>query len=95
MRAAFGAYADHHSKASVRRAWSSWHGLFDHLVAEDVVEGNPMPAIDKPKRERGPSNTSEGTTLLTGFSKPLLDQSRRSRESFGRLATSLLSQRSP
>jgi integrase/recombinase XerC len=36
----------------------------DHLVAEDVVEGNPMPAIDKPKRERGPVKYIRGNHVV-------------------------------
>ena len=47
--AAFASWATDHASSSVRRAHSAWSGLFDHLVAEQVVEGNPMAAVPKPK----------------------------------------------
>lgn len=47
--AAFASWAADHAAASVRRAHSAWSSLFDFLVAEGVVEGNPMAAVPKPK----------------------------------------------
>lgn len=64
LRTAFGAFSSDHAKASITRAWSSWNALFDHLVAEDVVEGNPMPAIVKPKRTRGPVKVIRGDRIV-------------------------------
>jgi site-specific recombinase XerD len=49
LRAAFSSWASDHASASVRRAHSAWSNLFDFLVAEGVLEGNPMAAIPKPK----------------------------------------------
>lgn len=49
LRAAFSSWASDHAAASVRRAHSSWSSLFDFLVAEGVLDGNPMAAIPKPK----------------------------------------------
>jgi integrase/recombinase XerC len=49
LRAAFSSWASDHAAASVRRAHSAWSNLFDFLVAEGVVDGNPMAAIPKPK----------------------------------------------
>lgn len=49
LRAAFSSWAADHAAASVRRAHSAWSSFFDFLVAEGVVEGNPMAAIPKPK----------------------------------------------
>jgi integrase/recombinase XerC len=46
---AFASWAADHAAASVRRAHSAWSSLFDFLVAEGVVEGNPMAAVPKPK----------------------------------------------
>lgn len=46
---AFASWASDHAAASVRRAHSAWSSLFDFLVSEGVLEGNPMPAIPKPK----------------------------------------------
>jgi site-specific recombinase XerD len=47
--AAFASWASDHAAASVRRAHSAWSGFFDFLVAEVVVDGNPMAAVPKPK----------------------------------------------
>jgi site-specific recombinase XerD len=47
--AAFASWAADHAASSVRRAHSAWSGFFDYLVAEGVVEGNPMAAVPKPK----------------------------------------------
>ena len=49
LRAAFSSWATDHAAASVRRAHSAWSSFFDFLVAEGVVDGNPMAAIPKPK----------------------------------------------
>src|SRR5437763_4160556 len=54
LRRAFGTYADRHSQASTRRAWSTWNQFFAFLVAEEVVPGNPMGAIGKPSGPRPP-----------------------------------------
>ena len=47
--AAFASWASDHAAASSRRAHSAWSSFFDYLVAEGVVEGNPMAAVPKPK----------------------------------------------
>ena len=49
LRAAFSSWASDHAASSVRRAHSAWSNLFDFLVAEGVLDGNPMAAIPKPK----------------------------------------------
>jgi site-specific recombinase XerD len=49
LRAAFASWAGDHAASSVRRAHSAWSNLFDFLVAEGVLDGNPMAAIPKPK----------------------------------------------
>nr|MDQ2754872.1 tyrosine-type recombinase/integrase [Actinomycetota bacterium] len=49
LRAAFADWAADHAAASVRRAHSAWSSFFDFLVAESLLEGNPMAAIPKPK----------------------------------------------
>ncbi len=48
-RAAFASWAADHAAASVRRAHSAWANLFDFLVADGVLSGNPMAAVPKPK----------------------------------------------
>jgi integrase/recombinase XerC len=47
--AAFSSWASDHAAASTRRAHSAWSSFFDFLVAEGVVDGNPMAAVPKPK----------------------------------------------
>jgi integrase/recombinase XerD len=49
LRAAFASWAVDHAATSVRRAHSAWSNLFDFLVAEGVMDGNPMSAVPKPK----------------------------------------------
>ncbi|MGS2615824.1 tyrosine-type recombinase/integrase [Micromonospora sp. LZ34] len=49
VRAAFARYAAPRAAASVHRAWSTWNSFFSFLVAEQVVAGNPMPAVDRPR----------------------------------------------
>lgn len=49
LRAAFASWASDHAAASVRRAHSAWSNFFDFLVADAVVDGNPMAAVPKPK----------------------------------------------
>jgi integrase/recombinase XerD len=49
LRAAFASWAGDHAAASVRRAHSAWSNLFDFLVAEGILDGNPMAAVPKPK----------------------------------------------
>ena len=49
LRAAFATFAADRAPASVYRAWSSWNAFFTFLVTEQVVAGNPMPAVDKPR----------------------------------------------
>ena len=54
LRAAFASWATDHSSASLLRAHSSWSRFFDFLVAEDLVDGNPMAAVGKPTATSGP-----------------------------------------
>jgi site-specific recombinase XerC len=49
MRAAFGAYADTHSAASIRRCWSTWNTLCTFLFTAELLDANPMPLIGRPK----------------------------------------------
>ena len=60
LRSAFAMFADNHAKASTSRAWSTWNRLCDHLVIDDVIAGNPMAAVGKPKVPRAaPQSFSE------------------------------------
>ncbi|MBM2616166.1 tyrosine-type recombinase/integrase [Actinoplanes sp. LDG1-06] len=49
LRAAFATFASTRAPASVARAWTSWNAFFTFLVTEQVVAGNPMSAVDKPR----------------------------------------------
>lgn len=48
LRAAFARFAAPRSPASVHRAWSTWNSFFTFLVADGILPGNPMSAVDKP-----------------------------------------------
>lgn len=50
MRAAFASWARDHAAASILRAHAAWSSFFDFLVAEDLIDGNPMAAVAKPRR---------------------------------------------
>lgn len=52
LRAGFASWAADHAAASLLRAHSAWSSLFDFLVAEDLIEGNPMAAVPKPRLAR-------------------------------------------
>jgi len=60
LRAAFGRYADAHVEASISRAWSTWNQFFTFLVADDIVAGNPMGAIARPKVPAGSPKPLQG-----------------------------------
>jgi site-specific recombinase XerD len=49
LRLAFAGFAENHAAASIARAWSTWNQFYGFLVAEDLVPGNPMGAVAKPK----------------------------------------------
>jgi len=60
LREAFADWAADHAAASVRRAWSAWNVFFDFLVAEELVEGNPMSAITPPRHQKGRAKVIAG-----------------------------------
>jgi integrase/recombinase XerC len=49
LRTAFARFAADRAPASVYRAWSTWNSFFSFLVADGVLPGNPMSAVDKPR----------------------------------------------
>ncbi|WP_245646087.1 tyrosine-type recombinase/integrase [Nocardiopsis trehalosi] len=49
LRRAFAEFAAERAASSVVRAWSTWNGFFGFWVAEGAVEGNPMPAVRRPR----------------------------------------------
>lgn len=48
LRRAF-AGISHQSAATISRTWSTWNQLFTFLVADGVLAGNPMAAVEKPR----------------------------------------------
>lgn len=49
LRAAFAAYAETHSAASIRRCWSTWNTICTFLYTAELIDANPMPLIGRPK----------------------------------------------
>ncbi|MGD9620725.1 MAG: tyrosine-type recombinase/integrase [Mycolicibacterium sp.] len=49
LRAAFAAYAETHSAASIRRCWSTWNTLCTFLYTAELLDANPMPLIGRPR----------------------------------------------
>ncbi|MUL40630.1 tyrosine-type recombinase/integrase [Streptomonospora sp. PA3] len=49
LRHAFAAFAADRAPTSVTRAWSTWNGFFGFLVAHNLTDGNPMPAVPRPR----------------------------------------------
>lgn len=75
MRNAFAEFAGDHAKSSIQRCWSTWHGFFNHLVTDGIVEGNPMAGVARPTTSpRTPKAWDERSTdriftaLLEGVS---------------------------
>ncbi|HEV2809753.1 MAG TPA: tyrosine-type recombinase/integrase, partial [Acidimicrobiales bacterium] len=60
LRRGFASWAADHAKASTIRAWSAWNAFFRHLVADDLVEGNPMDGVGKPRRPSAPVKVIRG-----------------------------------
>ena len=49
LRAAFASFSQSRAKSSIARAWSVWNAFFGFLVGEQIVAGNPMSAVSRPK----------------------------------------------
>jgi integrase/recombinase XerD len=60
LRRAFASFSEGHAASSIARAWSAWDQFFAFLVAEDVVVGNPMAAVAKPKVPRRAPKALQG-----------------------------------
>ncbi len=48
LRRGFAAIS-HQSAATISRTWSTWNQLFTFLVADGILAGNPMAAVEKPR----------------------------------------------
>lgn len=49
LRRGFASWAGDHAKSSTIRAWSAWNAFFGFLVGDDLIEGNPMAGVAKPR----------------------------------------------
>lgn len=55
LRTAFADFSLDHARSSIARCWSTWNGFCDFLVADDVLAGNPMAGVHRPRPEiQGP-----------------------------------------
>lgn len=64
LRRAFAGIA-HHSESTIARTWSTWNQLFTFCVAEGVVPGNPMAAVEKPRVPRSRPKSITGEDSIT------------------------------
>lgn len=64
LRRAFAAIS-HQSEATISRTWSTWNQLFTFTVAEGILEGNPMAAIEKPRVPRSRPKAITGDDSVT------------------------------
>jgi integrase/recombinase XerC len=78
MRGAFAVFAGPRSAASVCRAWSTWNQFFNFLVADGVVGGNPMPAVDRPRAPRRSPKPLQGETTPEALLEAIADDERTS-----------------
>ena len=70
LRWAFASFSEGHAASSIARAWTAWDQFFAFLVAEDVVVGNPMAAVAKPKVPRRAPKALQGEGTPERCSKP-------------------------
>ncbi len=63
LRRAFAAIS-HQSAATISRTWSTWNQWFSFLVAEQIIPGNPMAAIEKPRVPRSRPKAITGDDSL-------------------------------
>ncbi len=61
LRLAFARFAEDHAAASMARAWSTWNQFYGFLVAGELVPGNPMAAVARPKIKRRTPKPLQGT----------------------------------
>ncbi|MGI8331773.1 tyrosine-type recombinase/integrase [Actinomadura scrupuli] len=67
LRACFADFSDERAAASILRAWSAWNQFLTFCVAEGALEGNPMPAVPRPKQpsKRPKPFLGDGSTAQT------------------------------
>jgi integrase/recombinase XerD len=80
LLAAFSSWAGDHAASSVRRAHSAWTSFFEYLVSEEIVEGNPMAAIPKPKAPSTMPRSIRGRDIIGRLLRTAGDADPRSRD---------------
>lgn len=64
LRRAFAAIS-HQSEATISRTWSTWNQLFTFMVADGILDGNPMAAIEKPRVPKSRPKAITGDDSIT------------------------------
>lgn len=80
LRAAFGAFADDHAKSSVLRAWSTWNQFLTFCVSDNLLAGNPMGAVARPKTPPLSPKPLRGDDTPEVLLRSVADGVRRSRD---------------
>jgi integrase/recombinase XerD len=96
LRAAFASFSEGHAASSIARAWTAWDQFFAFLVAEDVVVGNPMAAVAKPKVPKRAPKALQGEGTPERLVESLAARDQKGRRSWPErdlafVATALLS----
>ncbi|PPK90908.1 site-specific recombinase XerD [Kineococcus xinjiangensis] len=96
LRSAFAAFSVDHARSSIARAWSTWNGFCTFLVGEDVLPGNPMAGIERPRAERQEPKPLRGQDTPEVLLRAVAAGMRRARDpwperDFAVLATLLVS----
>jgi len=79
MRKAFARFAQERAKASIARCWSTWNAFFGFLVAEGLVEGNPMAGVDRPRSPERSAKPLRGDSTAEELLVALARSARRAR----------------
>src|SRR5699024_4352791 len=80
LRAAFADFAEERAASSVLRAWSTWNGFFQFWVAEQVVEGNPMSAVPRPRVRASSPKPLRGEDTPEQLLRALAQGARKARD---------------
>lgn len=90
LRRGFASWADDHAKTSTIRAWSAWNALFTHLVSDDVLEGNPMGGVAKPRTPTAPVKVIRGQDITARLLATAATSDPRSRHPWPERDTALV-----
>src|SRR5699024_8029117 len=73
-------FAEERAASSVLRAWSTWNGFFQFWVAEQVVEGNPMSAVPRPRVRASSPKPLRGEDTAEQLLRALAQGARKARD---------------